>query len=137
MIFANYNPQRLQNCAGYFLSSPETFFCRNLKNDRISFLDQCNVETASRLGLQGLSCSKVAGFEGGLFQKLFKGYIFCFLGNSFGKQIFELFAHETNLEKNRSVLLRTRSERYLKEAIHCCACSADQIKPPHPDITRI
>ena len=24
--------------------------------------------------------SKAAGFEGGLFQKLFKGYIFCFLG---------------------------------------------------------
>ena len=24
-------------------------------------------------------------FEGGLFQKHFKGYIFCFLGNSFGR----------------------------------------------------
>ena len=81
MIFANYNPQRLQKCAGIFLSSTETFFCKNLKNDRISFLGRCNVETASCPGFLGLSCSKVAVFEGGLFQKLFKGYIFCFLGH--------------------------------------------------------
>jgi hypothetical protein len=32
--------------------------------------------------------------QGGLFQNVFKGYIFCFLGKSFG---------ETNLEKKRSV----------------------------------
>ena len=30
------------------------------------------------------SGSKDAGFEGGLFQKVFKGYIFCFLGHSVG-----------------------------------------------------
>ena len=34
------------------------------------------------------------GFEGGLFQKLFKGYIFCFLGISFGPYVFELFVRE-------------------------------------------
>ena len=34
-------------CAGTFLLSRETFFCRNLKNARMSFLGQCNVETAS------------------------------------------------------------------------------------------
>ena len=40
-----------------------------------------------------------------LFQKLFKGYMFCFLGDSFGRYIFELFARETNLKKKRSVHL--------------------------------
>ena len=38
-----------------------------------------------------------------LFQKLFKGYILCFLGNSFGQYVFKLFAYETNLKKKRSV----------------------------------
>ena len=47
--------------------------------------------------------SKVAGFESGLFQKLFKGYIFCFLGHLVGRYIFELSARETNLIKKRSV----------------------------------
>ena len=31
-----------------------------------------------------------------LFQKLFKGYIFCFLGVPIGRYVFEQFAHETN-----------------------------------------
>ena len=44
-------------------------------------------------------------FEVGSILKCFKGYIFCFLGNSFGQYIFELFALETNLEKKRSVRL--------------------------------
>ena len=38
-----------------------------------------------------------------LFQKLFQGYIFCFLGDSFGQCIFEQYARETNLKKKRSV----------------------------------
>jgi hypothetical protein len=29
-----------------------------------------------------------------LFQKLFKGYIFCFLGDSVGRYIFELFVNK-------------------------------------------
>ena len=29
-------------------------------------------------------CSKDEGFEGSIFEKLFKGYIFCFLGVSIG-----------------------------------------------------
>jgi hypothetical protein len=41
-----------------------------------------------------------------LFQKLFKGYIVCFLGDSIGQYIFEQFAHETNLKKKRSVSVR-------------------------------
>jgi hypothetical protein len=90
----------IQKCALAFLSSQETFFSRNLKNEIMSFLGGCNVETAS---LPGLSCSKAAGFEGGLFQKIFKGYIFCFLGHLVGEKIFEQFARETNLKKKRSV----------------------------------
>ena len=69
----------------------------------MSFLGQCNVKTVLPPGFQGLSCSKVQGFEGGLFQKIFKGYIFCFLGHLFGGQLFELFARETNLKKQSSV----------------------------------
>ena len=103
MIFANYNTQSCIKMCRSFIVEPETFFCRSLKNGRMSFLDQCNVETVSRLGFQGLSCSKVAGFEGGSFQKLFKGYIFCFLGHLVGGQLNEQFAHETNLKKKRSV----------------------------------
>jgi hypothetical protein len=36
-------------------------------------------------------------------EKLFKGYIFCFLGQSTVQYIFELFARETNLMKKHSV----------------------------------
>ena len=40
-----------------------------------------------------------------LFQKLFQGYIVCFLGDSFGRYVFEQYARETNLKKKRSVTL--------------------------------
>ena len=90
-------------CRKIILLSLETFFCRNLKNVGMSFLGRCNVEVVSLPGFQGLSSSKVAGFEGGSFQKLFKGYIFCFLGHLLGRYIFELSTHETNLMKKRSV----------------------------------
>ena len=63
------------------MSSRETFFCRYLKNAKMSFLGQCNVETASCLGLQGLSCSKVAGFEGSLFIKFSRATFFIFMSN--------------------------------------------------------
>jgi hypothetical protein len=37
MIFANYNPEScIRRCRSLFVL--ETFFCRNLKNDRMSFL---------------------------------------------------------------------------------------------------
>ena len=39
-----------------------------------------------------------------MFQNFFNGYIFCFLGHLFGGQLFELFARETNLKKQSSVL---------------------------------
>ena len=89
----------------FFGQAWKLFFCRNLENVKMSFLGRCNVETVSCRGFSGLSCSKVAGFEGGLFQKHFKGYIFCFLGHLVGGQLFELFARETNLKKESSVLL--------------------------------
>ena len=71
----------------------------------MSFLGQFNVETVSLLGFYGISCSKVAGFEGGLFQKLFKGYIYYFLGHLVSRYKFKLSARETNLMKKRSVTL--------------------------------
>ena len=39
------------------------------------------------------------GFEGCLFQKLFKGHIFSLLGHLVGGKIFEEFAREKNLKK--------------------------------------
>ena len=49
------------------------------------------------------SAEKSMGLRVVLFQKRFKGYIFCFLGHSVGRYIFELFARETKLQKKRSV----------------------------------
>ena len=49
------------------------------------------------------SAQKSRGLRVVLFQKLFKGYIFCFLRVSVGRCIFEQFARETNLKKKRSV----------------------------------
>ena len=80
----------------------------------MSFLGRCNVEVVSPPGFQGLSCSKVEGFEGGLFQKLFKGYIFCFLGHLVGRYIFELPTRETNLMKKRSVSMLEKKGLQIK-----------------------
>ena len=71
----------------------------------MSILGRCNVEMVSHPGFQGLSCSKVAGFEGGLFQKLVKGYIFVLWVTQLEGQLFEQFACETNLKKKGSVNL--------------------------------
>ena len=38
-------PRVVLKCAGGYMSSQETFFCSNLKNGRVSFLGQFNVET--------------------------------------------------------------------------------------------
>ena len=90
----------MQNkCRKSLLSSLESFFCRNLKNVRTSFLGQYDVETVSPPGF----LLKSSWVWGGLFQKLFKGYIFCFLVYSDGPYILELSAPETNLMKNCSV----------------------------------
>ena len=108
VIWKNHVAKHLDSfnkCRKFLLSSQETCFCRNLKNDRTSFLDQCNVEAASLPGIYSLSCSKDEGFEGSLFQKLFKGYIFCFVGVSIGRYVFQQFAREKNLKKKRSVAL--------------------------------
>ena len=74
----------------------------------MSFLGRCDVETVSCPGFQGyrfqgLSCSKVVGFEGGLFQIFSRATFFCFLGHLVGGYLFDLFALETNLKKKRSV----------------------------------
>ena len=58
-------PKIVYKCTGALLSSWKTFFYQNLEKGRLSFLGRCNVETVSCPGFQGLSCSKVAGFEGG------------------------------------------------------------------------
>ena len=63
LFFQITTPKIIQKCAGAFLSSQESFFCRNLKNTKMTFLGRCNVETALWPGFQGLSCSKVAKSE--------------------------------------------------------------------------
>ena len=80
MIFANHNPQNCTKmCRSFFCQAKKLFSRRNLKNDRKSFLGQCNVETASCLGLYGLSSSKVARFEGGLFINFSRDTFFIFM----------------------------------------------------------
>ena len=92
-------------CRKFLLSSLETFFCRNLKNGRMSFLGRCNVETVSRPGFQGLSCSKVAGFEGGVFQKLLKGIHFQSCAAHFiGPYLFSLMCFSSFLSLKCSYL---------------------------------
>ena len=52
VIWKNHVAKHLDSfnkCRKFLLSSQETCFCRNLKNDRTSFLDQCNVEAASSI----------------------------------------------------------------------------------------
>ena len=51
---------------------------------------------------------KNRGLEGDLFQKMINGYIFCFMGHLFGGQLFKIFARETNLKKQSSVLRLVR-----------------------------
>ena len=79
-------------CAGKCLASNETFFYRNLKVTKYHFW-------ASRPGIQGLSCSKDAGF----CFKTFQALIIYLVGNLFGQYVFELFASETNLRKKHTV----------------------------------
>ena len=54
---------------------------------------------------------KSRGLRVVVLQKLFKSYIFCFLGNSFRRYVFKLFARETNLKKKLNV---GRKETLLK-----------------------
>jgi hypothetical protein len=56
---------------------------------------------------------RFAGFEGGLFQNRFKGYIFSFLGHLVGGKVFEEFASETNLKKKRSAVWYFHKKRIL------------------------
>ena len=71
----------------------------------------------SHVVFYGLYCSKAAGFDGGLFQKLFKGYIFCFLGHLVGGQRFELFARETNVKKKSSVQVHESNNGFSENKI--------------------
>ena len=50
---------------------------------------------------------KSRGLRVVLFQKLFQGSIFCFLGDLIGRCIFEQYARETNLKKKCSVCMHT------------------------------
>ena len=72
---------------------------------------------------------KSRGLRVVLFQKLFQGYIFCFLGDSFGWCIFEQYAVETNLKKKHSVALSERSLYYWREPVRFLI----QTQAPHCD----
>ena len=92
-------------CRKFHLLSLETFFCRNLKNAGMSFLANVMLRQSHVRASRASPAQESKGFEGGLYQKLFKGYIFCFLSHLVGGQLFEQFAKETNLKKKRSVIL--------------------------------
>ena len=58
---------------------------------------------------------KSRGLRVVLFQKLFKGYIFCFLGHSVRRYVFELFVCKTNLKKKCSVWCTMHQVHNIKE----------------------
>ena len=83
-------------------SSLETFFCRNLENVGMSFLGQCNVEINSPSSrLLGPLLLKNHGLEGSLFQKIINGYIFYFLGQLFGGQLFWVICPWNEFEETK------------------------------------
>ena len=54
VICKNYVTKPLDSfkeCMRLLFSSQETFFCRNLKNEKMSFLGKCDVKTASCKGI--------------------------------------------------------------------------------------
>ena len=104
-IFANHNPQSCTKMLETFLSSQETFFCRNLKNYSVSFWAHVMLRELRIWASRASPAQKSRGLRVVLFQKLFQGYILCFLGDSFGWCIFEQYARETDLKKKRSVCL--------------------------------
>ena len=65
-----------------------------------------------------------------MFQKIFNGYIFYFLGQLFGGQLFELFARETNLKKQSSVPLIEILLTYLLKY----GGGGDRPLSPHPPV---
>ena len=93
----------VQKCKKLFCQAGKLFFAEIWKITACHFwadvmLRQPRIQ-ASRVS----TAQKSRGLRVVLFQKLFLGYIFCFLGDSFGRCIFEQYAHETNLKKKRSV----------------------------------
>ena len=62
----------------FLFSSLVTFFCRNLKNERMSFLSPCNAEIVPVPGFQGLSCSKTVGWRVICSKKLSMATFFIF-----------------------------------------------------------
>ena len=105
MFFKLQPPNLYKNLQKPFCQAGKLFSAEIWKMTECYFWANVMFRQSHVRASKGLSCSKVAGFEGGLFQKLFKGYIFCFLGHLVGRYIFELNAGETNLMKKRSVWL--------------------------------
>ena len=64
-------------CRSLFVKSGNFFLQKFEKCWNVSF-GQCNVETVSPPGFKGLSCSKVAGFEGGSFKNFSRATFFIF-----------------------------------------------------------
>ena len=76
MIFSNYKPQSCT--AGTNFVKPGNFFMQKVeKNDRMSFLDQCNASSAS-------PAQKSQGLRVVYSKNFSRATFFVFLGNSFG-----------------------------------------------------
>ena len=101
MIFSNYKPQSYAKMYRNFFVNRG--FCRKLKMTESHFWTNVMLRQPHVQASRASPAQKSQDLRVVYSKKLFKGQFFCFLGNSFGWQIFELFAHETNLEKKRSV----------------------------------
>ena len=104
--FADYNPQScIKNVQEFFCQAGKSFFCRNLKKTEFHFWANVMLRQPQVWASRAFPAQKNRYLRVVLFQKLFKGYIFCFLGHTIGWYIFELFVCETNLKKKYTVPL--------------------------------
>jgi hypothetical protein len=90
-----------------------------LKNVRMSFLGRCNVEKSLvRASLLGLSCSKVAGFEGGLFINFSRATFFIFISTQMVDMYLSYFHWNKFDEKNAVWIWATLKICILEESSH-------------------
>ena len=96
--FCKLQPTKMYKNVRNFFVKPGNFFLQKfekLKHVIFELMECLDSFTSGHPGPLLLKSSEVWGW---FFQKLFQGYIFCFLGDLLGRCIFEQYAHETNLK---------------------------------------
>ena len=91
-------------CRKSLLSSLEIFFCRNLKNFGMSFWANVMLRQSHVWASRAYPAQKPQGLRLVCSKKFSMAAFFSFLGHLIDGQLFNLFARETNLKKQSSVL---------------------------------